>query len=358
MQTKSRLFSIISSVLVIITMLFDINLISLYVEYDLLSSYGGVMMIVSFLLNIPLIVFLFMNNRKLATIPYALKVVINLIYIIRAISLYNILSLIVEGAMLFILLSSTILTDKVDKKILKHIWFVPAVIWLLNTIIDYASVEDVYFSFSLFVQYLAILLSYLAIGFWSSDIYAPKVRVYENGTYTSSELISNADGYCDLLTHILLLLFTFGIWQYIWIYKTTSYLNNTPNEEHRHPTTKLLLCMFVPFYYIYWTYKSAQRIDKLAISKGQQSDISTLCLILSIFISIVPPIIMQDKINNIVKPKTNVNTTTSTDTTPTTNTNSFTIGVADEIKKYKDLLDAGVITQEEFDAKKKQLLDL
>ena len=31
---------------------------------------------------------------------------------------------------------------------------------------------------------------------------------------------------------------------------------------------------------------------------------------------------------------------------------------ADELKKYKELLDSGVITQEEFDAKKKQLLDL
>ena len=31
---------------------------------------------------------------------------------------------------------------------------------------------------------------------------------------------------------------------------------------------------------------------------------------------------------------------------------------ADELKKYKDLLDKGVITQEEFDAKKKQLLGL
>ena len=356
MQTKSRLFSIISSVLVIITMLFDINLISLYVEYDFLSSFGGVMMIVSFLLNIPLIVFLFMNNRKLATIPYALKVVINLIYIIRAISLYNVLSLIVEGAMLFILLSSTILTDKVDKKILKNIWFIPAVIWLLNIIIDYASAEDFYFSFSLFVQFLVILLSYLAIGFWGSDIYAPKVRVYENesGTYTSSELVSNEEGYCDLLTHILLLLFTFGIWQYIWIYKTTSYLNKTPNEEHRNPTTKLLLCMFVPFYYIYWTYKSAQRIDSLAISKGQQSDISTLCLILSIFVGIVPPILMQDKINNIARQKTTANVKT----TPTQDTNTTPVGVADEIKKYKELLDTGVITEEEFEAKKKQLLGL
>lgn len=34
------------------------------------------------------------------------------------------------------------------------------------------------------------------------------------------------------------------------------------------------------------------------------------------------------------------------------------IGTADEIKKYKELLDMGAITQEEFDIKKKQLLNL
>ena len=34
------------------------------------------------------------------------------------------------------------------------------------------------------------------------------------------------------------------------------------------------------------------------------------------------------------------------------------IDVADELKKYKDLLDSGVITQEDFDAKKQQLLGL
>ncbi len=34
------------------------------------------------------------------------------------------------------------------------------------------------------------------------------------------------------------------------------------------------------------------------------------------------------------------------------------VSAADEIKKYKDLLDSGIITQEEFDAKKKELLGL
>ena len=32
--------------------------------------------------------------------------------------------------------------------------------------------------------------------------------------------------------------------------------------------------------------------------------------------------------------------------------------VADEIKKYKELLDSGILTQEEFDKKKKELLNL
>ena len=34
------------------------------------------------------------------------------------------------------------------------------------------------------------------------------------------------------------------------------------------------------------------------------------------------------------------------------------VGAADEVKKFKELLDLGVISQEEFDAKKKQLLGL
>lgn len=41
-----------------------------------------------------------------------------------------------------------------------------------------------------------------------------------------------------------------------------------------------------------------------------------------------------------------------------TNNNSATVSSAEEIKKYKELFDDGIITQEEFDAKKKQLLGL
>ena len=40
------------------------------------------------------------------------------------------------------------------------------------------------------------------------------------------------------------------------------------------------------------------------------------------------------------------------------NSSNNSLSPADEIKKYKELLDSGAITQEEFDAKKKQLLGL
>ena len=127
--------------------------------------------------------------------------------------------------------------------------------------------------------------------------------ILKNNNKSQNSSVENSKkpyGYLNLLSHTLLLMFTFDIWQYIWIYKTTDKLNNLANEEYRSPTTKLLLCMFIPFYYIYWTYKTAKIVDNLAKDKGIQSDITPICLVLSFFIEIVPPIIIQDKINNIV----------------------------------------------------------
>ena len=45
-------------------------------------------------------------------------------------------------------------------------------------------------------------------------------------------------------------------------------------------------------------------------------------------------------------------------TTITSITQEVSQSGADELKKYKDLLDSGIISQEEFEAKKKQLLNL
>lgn len=98
----------------------------------------------------------------------------------------------------------------------------------------------------------------------------------------------------------------------------------------------------------------AQRVDKMAAAKGVSSDMTTLCLILAIFVAIIPPILLQDVMNKIA---------TADDIQPVSNqkvadVKETKIDTADELKKFKELLDSGVITQEEFDAKKKQLLGL
>ena len=86
-------------------------------------------------------------------------------------------------------------------------------------------------------------------------------------------------------------------------------------------------------------------IDAMAAGRGISSDLSTLCTVLAIFVPIVPPILIQSKLNEIV-------------TVSPAGRRQAAGSTADELKKFKDLLDSGAITQEEFDAKKKELLGL
>lgn len=189
------------------------------------------------------------------------------------------------------------------------------------------------------------------------------------------------EAYFGMFGHVMLLLFTLGIWYLIWIYRTTKYLNADESEEPRNPTTKLLLCMFIPFYIIYWTYKSAQRADRLCLDAGMTSDMTTVCLILAIFIPIVPPILIQDKINKLsggelqrpqpqyqqrpqtVEARPQAQRQSERRHTPETQAAPPKRPMVDdstviELQAYKELLDMGVVTKEEFERKKRELLNL
>ena len=254
------------------------------------------------------------------------------------------------------------LTDYIPqyKDIAKRFWFLPAaciagsfIFQILSAIFGYR------ITFGGFLLLMLIAAGVLLANLWM--LYPEKELKVPQGSsgaasgasFSASSLPSEEEGFINIAMHVLLLLFTCGIWMYIWIYKTTKYLNRAEGEEYRDPVTKLLLCIFVPFYSIYWIYKSALRIDKMANAKGIQSDISTLCLILAIFVGIVPPILMQDKINAIATASGSAQPIHQASAQPTVNN-----GAPEELKKYKELLDDGIITQEEFDAKKKQLLGL
>lgn len=199
-------------------------------------------------------------------------------------------------------------------------------------------------------------------------------------TAPSGALCLPREAYFGMFGHVMLLLFTLGIWYLIWIYRSTKYLNADESEEPRNPTTKLLLCMFIPFYIIYWTYKSAQRADRLCSGTGMTSDITTVCLILAIFIPIVPPILIQDKINKLSggesqRPQSQYQQSHATEERGRTQRQSEDRPAPEtpaapskrpavddstviELQAYKELLDMGVVTKEEFERKKRELLNL
>lgn len=205
-----------------------------------------------------------------------------------------------------------------------------AVLWLLS------------FFFTTYIENILFFIGGLFFGIWLADPYKkPKLVMSNNDTETSSN-----EYYIPIGKHVCLLIVTFGIWYFIWNYKTTCYTNLYKGEKERNPTNKLLLCIFVPFYSIYWTYKTALCIDAIAKERGVSSELGTVCLVLAFFVGFVPPILIQDKIN-----------ATIFSTSNPTQRHNF-LGNAEAIEKYKVLLDKGIITHEEFETKKKELLNL
>lgn len=280
----------------------------------------------------------------------------------------------------------------------KALYFIPAALFLLGSLF----LNSFYSTFSI-ISFLIELAALVCAGLSFSALAGPSqpgqkyAGAYRQDAPPQRDIPEAAgssslpgEAYVSLFSHVLLLLFTFGIWYLVWIYKTTRRLNACRDEEPRDPTAKLLLCMFIPFYSIYWMYKSAQRVDRLAYDSGVPSDISTLCLILAIFIPIVPAILIQDKMNKIVaasapqQPYSNAGARPRQDysapnqgTYARQSTDSATNQGAQarqpsggaapsgvkinedavtQLKAYKELMDMGIVTKDEFDAKKRELL--
>ncbi len=113
----------------------------------------------------------------------------------------------------------------------------------------------------------------------------------------------NSDMYVGMVKHILLTLFTLGIYDCYWVYKTTENLNKNGINEIQSGTKKLLLCIFVPFYRIYWFYAQSKRLENLMREDDVNiSDFAVVTLILAIFVPIVAAsAFLQMKINEYAK---------------------------------------------------------
>lgn len=106
------------------------------------------------------------------------------------------------------------------------------------------------------------------------------------------------DMYVGMVRHILLSLFTLGIYNCIWTYQTTENLNCSKNEK-QNGAKKLLLCIFVPFYRVYWYYNQSKRLESLMKEKDENaSEFAIVTLVLAIFVPVVAAsAFLQVKIN-------------------------------------------------------------
>jgi len=194
--------------------------------------------------------------------------------------------------------------DQYKDTILK-LWFLPTALRgleLLLQLMFYATNHYGYY----FISIPSVLLGGLiaVAGFLFASVWLLFPEKLPEVEKTAREAAAEMNGYIGMVKHILLLLFTFGIWQLIWIYRTTKYLNRIEADPIRKPVTELLLCMFIPFYTIFWNYKSALRVDTLLKEKEMGPSITNVCIFWSIFVGFIVPILMQDSINRIALSET------------------------------------------------------
>lgn len=184
---------------------------------------------------------------------------------------------------------------------------------LINTI-SYLITLFRFISYGGYIEITSILLQIVVLGFKALFniafivaivVAVKKAPTLQSNTDTNQNVDNNIDVnkpvidpiYIDMLTHSLLCLFTLGIYQFVWMYKTTKYLNKVVPSNARNEVLELVLCIFIPFYSVYWYYCTAKSYNVLT-----KTDSTVLFIILELFGgNVVAPVLIQNKFNEIVQ---------------------------------------------------------
>lgn len=120
-----------------------------------------------------------------------------------------------------------------------------------------------------------------------------------NNTKFCPKDINNED--FSVLKYILLTIVTLGIWDIVFIYKTTKYFDEVIFDGKCGPVTEMLMCLFVPFYSVYWFYKYGKKIEIIASFKGYScKELPASLMILRGFGWIFASIYLQSRLKEIV----------------------------------------------------------
>lgn len=100
----------------------------------------------------------------------------------------------------------------------------------------------------------------------------------------------------ELLTHILLSVVLGKFWLWPWVYQTAYGLRKINKGYKRSPAGQLLLFVFIPFYNLYWFFKTGKSVSDCAADKKIDINISRLCVLIAIFSPVIASIILQMEI--------------------------------------------------------------
>ena len=108
----------------------------------------------------------------------------------------------------------------------------------------------------------------------------------------------------------LLSVCTLGIYDLIWIAKTTKFLSDQQNDTSQSPMVEVLLCIFsFGFYKLIWFYQYSKALYAINYKKSggaYQSDYSMLYILLCFFfLGFVAMGIFQNNINRLLTASTN-----------------------------------------------------
>jgi len=176
-----------------------------------------------------------------------------------------------------------------------------------------------------------------------------------NSTGVSNRLYEpKSIGVCIFLTII-----TFGIYGLFWIYSICKNIKILSREETNSGGEYACLIL-VPFYILYWMYTRGNKVYVAAGNRGiTVNNSGTLYLVLSLFgLNIIAYALIQNDLNTAAARATDsvANTTSVGQDNTILGSRQNATSPTEAIRELNTLKEQGIISEAEFEAKKKELL--
>ena len=372
--------------------LLPLSLSSFYFYYGEFETFFGLGKFPGFLnLIIPVFLLLFSvlfakKHIKLLIFPLALKLIFNLISLLPGQYTFyrNDLAIILIN-LLILLLGILTLSNVIKSKLPLVIFcFLNLSFAIISGIITAVTSDIFILSSTIYAvaYYLCVGILALALDNDPSKEYLEKIDDskyrqnynFQNGSQQSAttdvpvELLEKK----SIVACILLSIFTLGIYGLVWEYalcKKTRILNNEPADC----AGEFLCLILVPFYSLYWFYTRGKKISTAAAARNVHlADNSALYLILGLFgFALVALAMIQNDFNTVADQLGPMSYATSGFANAGPGTGHETGSAArtyqaarvlvekdpvERLKEIADLKNQGIISEDEFESMKKDLL--